>query len=314
MGRYMIRRLLQAVPVFFGVTFVIFAMFHFMPGDPILAMFGDKPPPPSTYRTLRAHYNLDKPLWKQYVLYMGGLAKGDFGEDFNQRPVSDIIKERWPVTAKLAATGWAIEIVFGVLFGVFAGLRRGRLPDYAVLMFTTFFISVPSFIISIVAQVINASYLHRSLGFNAIPVAGVLQGWPVAYLMPGVILALLGMSSAARLTRTSLVENLRSDYVRTATAKGLSRSRVILRHALRNSLIPVVTLEGLSLGGYMGGAIITEGIFNLPGIGNEVFTATQRGEFTVVTGISTALVLLFILINLVVDMLYGVLDPRIRYD
>ena len=108
MGRYVIRRLLQTIPVFFGVTFVIFAMFHFMPGDPILAMFGDKPPPPSTYRMLKAHYNLDKPLWKQYVLYMGGLAKGDFGEDFNQRPVSDIIKERWPVTAKLAGTGWAI--------------------------------------------------------------------------------------------------------------------------------------------------------------------------------------------------------------
>lgn len=314
MGRYIIRRLLQAIPVFFGVTFIIFAMFHFMPGDPILAMFGDKPPPEATVQALRERYHMDEPLWKRYVLYMGGLAQGDFGMDFNQRPVSEIMAERWPVTAKLAATGWIIEIIFAITLGIVAALRRGRWPDYVVLMFATFFIAVPSFVIGIVLQVVNASVLHRDFEFDLIPVAGIAEGWPLSYIMPAVILALLGMGSAARLTRTSLVENLRSDYVRTATAKGLSRRRVVVRHALRNSLIPVVTLEGLSLGGFLGGAIITEGIFNLPGIGNEVFTAIQRQEFSVVTGIATALVLIFILINLLVDLLYGVLDPRIRYE
>lgn len=313
MGRYVLRRLLQAIPVFFGVTFIIFSMFHFMPGDPILAMFGDKPPPETTVQALREQYHMNDPLWKRYLLYMGGLAQGDLGTDFNQRPVADILKERWPVTATLAATGWVIEVILAVVLGVLAGLRRGRTPDYAVLTFTTLFIAMPSFVIGYVAQVVNASVLHTR-GIDILPVAGVAAGWPASYLIPGTILALLGIGQAARLTRTSLVENMRADYVRTATAKGLSRSRVIVRHALRNSLIPVVTLEGLSLGNYMSGAIITEGIFNLPGIGNEVYQAIIRQEFSVVTGIVTALVLLFILINLLVDLLYGVLDPRIRYD
>lgn len=314
MGRYTLRRLLQAIPVFFGTTFLIFAMFHFMPGDPIRALFGNKPPPPSVYKALRAHYNLDEPLWKQYVLYIGGLAHGDFGETFNQRQVSDIMAERWPVTAKLAGTGWSIELVFIVILGVWAALRRARAPDYGVLMATTFFIAVPSFVMGLVAQVVNASVLQAKWGIDIIPVAGIAEGWPASYILPGVILALLGLGQGARLTRTSLVENLRSDYVRTATAKGLTRRRVVVRHALRNSLIPVVTLEGLSLGNYMTGAIITEGIFNLPGIGNEVFQSISRQEFTTATGIITCLVLIYILVNLLVDLLYGVLDPRIRYD
>lgn len=314
MGRYVARRLLQAIPVFFGTTFMIFAMFHFMPGDPIRAMFGDKPPPPSVYKALRHQYNLDKPLWQQYVLYMAGIAHGDFGEDFNQRPVSDILKERWPVTAKLAVTGWALEIMFILIFGVWAALRRNRAPDYTVLSFAAFFIAVPSFVIGLVLQVINAAVVHRKWGIDVIPIAGITNGWPASYILPGIILALLGLAQGARLTRTSLVENLRMDYVRTAKSKGLTRTRVVVRHALRNSLIPVVTLEGVSLGGYLGGAIVTEGIFNIPGIGNEVYQAIQRQEFTVAVGVITIFVLIFILINLLVDVLYGVLDPRIRYD
>ncbi|MQA02291.1 MAG: ABC transporter permease subunit [Streptosporangiales bacterium] len=314
MGRYVLRRLLQAIPVFIGTTFLIFAMFHFMPGDPIRAMFGDKPPPEAQYQALREHYNLDKPLWQRYLLYMGGIFKGDFGETFNQRPVSEIMKERWPVTLQLSGTAWALELVFVLFAGVWAGLRRGRAPDYGVLMFATLFIAVPSFVIGLVVQVLNASVLHNKWHFDVFPVAGITEGWPMSYLLPGFILALLGMGQGARLMRTSLTENLRADYVRTATAKGLTRKRVIMRHALRNSLIPVVTLEGVSLGLLMGGAIITEGIFNLPGIGNEVFLAISRQEFTIATGIVTLFVLIFILINLLVDLLYAVLDPRIRYD
>lgn len=307
MGGYVIRRVLQIIPVVIGATFLIFALVFAIPGDPIRALAGDRPMSPSTVTALRDEYNLDDPLVIQYVKYMGDLATGDFGQDYNGRDVTDIMAQRFPVTIKLAVVALCFEIVIGLLAGIVAALRRRSYLDTLVLITTTAIVSIPTFVLGFTLQLM----VGVKLGW--FPVAGVSQGLQ-SYLLPGFVLGALSLAYVARLTRTSLVENLRSDYIRTATAKGLSRPRVVGRHALRNSLIPVVTYLGIDLGSLMGGAIVTEGIFNLPGIGQQVFISVRAQEGPVVVGIVTALVLVFILANLVVDLLYGVLDPRIRYE
>jgi oligopeptide transport system permease protein len=308
MGRYVLRRILQTIPVVLGTTFVIFAMVFALPGDPIRALAGDKFLAPSVIAQLHKEYHLDDSLPVQYAKYMSGLARGDFGRDFNGDAVSTLIRERWPVTVKLGLTAWVLETVFGVLLGLLAGLRRGGVVDRGVLLLTTVVISVPALVLAFLAQFV----LGVKLG--VFPIAGIADGWPVSYLLPALILAALDLAFIARLTRTNLIENRRADFVRTAIAKGLGPWRVVGKHTLRNSLIPVVTYLALSFGYLMSGTVIVEGIFNLPGLGNLVFQAIQRQEGPVVVGVSTLLVLVFIFTNLVVDILYGVLDPRIRYD
>ncbi|RKS67776.1 peptide/nickel transport system permease protein/oligopeptide transport system permease protein [Actinomadura pelletieri DSM 43383] len=308
MWRFVLRRLLQAVPVFFGTTLLVYAMVFALPGDPIQALAGDKPVPENVLRTLRDRYNLDDPLLVQYAKYMAGLARGDLGENYTGQSVAEMLGGRWAVTARLAITAWIFELAVGIALGVWAGLRRGRFADTLVLGGTTLVIAVPVFVLGYTAQ------LLLGVRWHLLPTAGTDDGWPVSYLLPGIVLGSLGLSYVARLTRTSLAENLRADYVRTATAKGLSRARVVGRHALRNSLIPVVTYLGVDLGNLMGGAIVTEGIFNLPGVGQQVFQSIQLKEGPVVVGAVTVLVLIFLAVNLLVDVLYGVLDPRIRYE
>jgi peptide/nickel transport system permease protein/oligopeptide transport system permease protein len=215
--------------------------------------------------------------------------------------------ERFPITARLAVAAFVFELFLGLIAGVLAGLRRGSFMDNLVLVSTTTIVAIPVFVLGFIAQLV----IGVQLGW--FPVAGIQQGW-YSYALPAMVLGSLSLVYVARLTRTSLVENLRSDYVRTATAKGLPRSRVVGRHALRNSLIPVVTFLGVDLGTLMGGAIITEGIFNIPGVGRAVFDAVRGQEGAVVVGIVTAGIVIFIVANLLVDVLYAVLDPRIRYD
>jgi oligopeptide transport system permease protein len=307
LGRYIIRRLLQVIPVFFGATFLIYALVFAIPGDPIRALAGERPIAASTQEQLRERYNLNDPLPIQYGKYIAGLVQGDFGQSFTGRDVTEIMKQRFPVTIRLAIVAFSIEVVIGLAAGVLAGLRRKSFMDSLVLVSTTAVVSIPIFVLGFVAQLV----IGVELGW--LPIAGIRQGW-VSYILPGMVLGAVSLAYVARLTRTSLVENLRADYVRTATSKGLTRGRVVGRHALRNSLIPVVTYLGVDIGLLMGGAVITEGIFNIPGIGGEVFRAIRAQEGTVVVGIVTALVLIFIFANLVVDLLYAILDPRIRYD
>jgi peptide/nickel transport system permease protein/oligopeptide transport system permease protein len=295
------------VPVLIGATFLIYVMVFAIPGDPVKALFGERSVSPGTIAVLRERYHLDDPLLVQYGKYLAGLLRGDFGESLNQqRPVLQIVAERFPVTLKLALFAFAFESVLGLTAGLLAGLRRGSFMDNLVLVSTTAAVSVPVFVLGYVSQLV------LGVKFRLLPVAGLSHGWQ-SYVLPGMVLGALSLAYVARLTRTSLVENLRADYVRTATAKGLPRRRVVGRHALRNSLIPVVTFLGTDLGSLMGGAIITEGVFNIPGVGLQVFQAVSTKDGTVVVGIVTLLVLIFIVSNLVVDLLYAVLDPRIRY-
>ncbi|MFF3666636.1 ABC transporter permease [Microtetraspora malaysiensis] len=304
--RYAVQRLIQAIPVFVITTFLIYTMVFALPGDPILALAGDKPVPEQVLNVMREHYHLNDPLLVQYGYYMLGVFQGNLGETFTGQSVSELLGDRWAVTAQLAVTAWIFELVVGVGLGVVAGLRRGGIADTAVLAGTTFVIAVPVFVVGYTAQIL------LGLNLGLFPTAGTDEGWPVSYLLPGMVLGSFGLAYVARLTRTSLVENLRADYVRTATAKGLRRRRIVGLHALRNSLIPVVTYLGIDFGNLMAGAVVTEGIFNLPGIGQQVFQSIQLQEGPVVVGVVTLLVMIFIVANLVVDLLYGVLDPRIR--
>jgi oligopeptide transport system permease protein len=307
MGRYIARRLLLTIPVMLGASFLIFAMVYALPGDPIRALGGDRPLAPAVIAQLRADFNLNDPFFIQYVKYLGDLAQGDFGTDFRGRDVLETITQRLPVTAKLALVAVLFEILIGIVAGVLAGIRRNSFLDNVVLVSTTLVVSVPILVLAFVAQ------YTLGLRLNLFPIAGIREGW-YSYLLPGLVLAAGSVAYVARLTRTSMAENLRADYVRTARAKGLPKRDIIVRHTLRNSLIPVVTFIGADIGTLMGGAIVTETVFNIPGIGRTVFDSIQAQEGAVVVGIVTLMVLFFIVFNLVVDVLYAVLDPRIRYD
>lgn len=307
MGRYIARRLLFAIPVLLGATFLIFSLVFALPGDPIRALGGDRPLPPAVQAQLKDEFNLNDPLFIQYGKYVAGLATGDFGTDFNGRPVSEIISERLPVTVRLALVALAFQAVLGLLAGVLAGIRRGSYFDNLVLISTTVVVSIPVFVLGFGAQYVFG------LRLGLFPIAGLNDGFR-SYLLPGFVLGALSLAYIARLTRTSLVENLRNDYVRTAKAKGLKPMSIVGKHTLRNSLIPVVTFLGQDLGALLSGAVVTEGIFNIPGLGRVVFDAIRTQEGSVVVGVVTLFVFTYILFNLVVDVLYATLDPRIRYD
>jgi ABC-type dipeptide/oligopeptide/nickel transport system permease component len=317
MGRYAARRLLQLVPVFFGATFLLFAMVYVIPGDPVRALFGERQVSQTTLDELRARYNLDDPLVVQYGKYMGfvpddedglsGVFQGDFGEDFRGRSVTAIVGQRFPTTLRLATGAIIVQTVIGVLAGILAAIRRNSFWDNLVLVSTTLIVAVPLFVSASVAQLVFG------LRLGWFPIAGLRDGL-MSYALPTVMLASISLAYVARLTRTSMVENGRADYVRTARAKGLQMPRVIGRHVLRNSLIPVITFVGVDFGNLLGGAIITETIFNIPGIGRAVFEAVNQREGAVVVGIVTMLVVMYMLANLIIDLLYGVLDPRIRYE
>jgi oligopeptide transport system permease protein len=307
MGRYVIRRLLLTIPVLLGASFLIFAMVYALPGDPIRALSGDRPLAPAVAAQLRAEYNLNDPLVVQYGKYLGNLAQGDFGSDFRGRPVLDTVSQRLPVTAKLTLVAVVLETIIGIGAGLLAGIRRNSFFDNLVLVSTTLIISIPILVLGFFAQFI----FGLKLGW--FPIAGINEGW-YSYLLPGLVLASASLAYVARLTRTSVAENLNADYVRTARAKGLPNRTVIVRHTLRNSLIPVVTFIGADIGALLGGAIVTEAVFNIPGIGRAVFDAVKGQEGAVVVGIVTLMVFFFVFFNLIVDVLYAVLDPRIRYD
>lgn len=306
MGSYVARRLLQTIPVFLGATFLIYAMVFMLPGDPIQAMAGERRLPEATIEALHARYNLDDGLVVQYLKYLGGVLRGDLGESFTRREVSTIIAERLPVTLRLAAVAFVIQVVLGVAAGILAGLRRRSFVDSLVLVSTIAVISIPVFVLGYLAQLI----VGVELGW--LPIAGVRDGWR-SFVLPGLVLASTSLAYIARLLRTSLAETLQADYIRTARAKGLTPARVVGVHALRPSMIPVVTFLGFDLGALLGGAIITEGIFNLPGIGGAVFDAIRSQDTPIVVGVVTFLVLVFIVANLLVDLVHGVLDPRVRH-
>ncbi|MGC4787394.1 ABC transporter permease [Micromonospora sp. DT178] len=308
MGRYLLRRLLQLIPVFIGTTFLIYWLVWSVPGDPFAGKCGERPCPDSFVNMMTEKFKLDEPLIVQYGNYMKNLFQGDFGQTFGGREIGDIIATAYPNTLKLALVALAIEAVIGLTAGVLTGLRRNGFLDNLVLVSSLFLIALPIFVIGFVAQWL----LGVQWGIVKPTVSSEMRLSEL--IVPGFVLGSASMAYIARLARTSIAENRRADYVRTAIAKGLPMRRVVGIHLLRNSLIPVVTLLGTDLGALMGGAIVTEGIFQVNGIGRQVYRAIITKESATVVSIVVVLVLVYLLMNLLVDLLYAALDPRIRYE
>ncbi|MGN0102293.1 MAG: ABC transporter permease [Dietzia sp.] len=304
---YVARRLLQMIPVFLGATFLIYAMVFLVPGDPIAALGGDKPLTPAVVSQLRERYHLDEPFIIQYLLYLKGIFTLDLGQTFSGRPVADVVADAFPVTMALALMALVVETVAGIGFGVLAGLRKGGWFDSTVLVVSLFIIAVPIFVIGFVSQFIFG------VKWGIVPPTVGGQPTFTKLLLPAIVLGLVSFAYVLRLTRTQIAENLSADHVRTATAKGLGRGRVVTVHVLRNSLIPVVTFIGADLAALMGGAVVTEGIFNINGVGGLVYKSVTIGEAPTVVSVVTILVIIYMLANLIVDLLYAALDPRIRY-
>lgn len=307
MAWYLGKRLLQLIPVFFGATFLIYAMVFLMPGDPVLALAGDKVAEPAVLDQIREDYNLDKPFIVQYLLFLGGFFTGDMGNTFSGRPVTEVVGEAFPITIRLALMALVIQAVLGIFFGLIAGLKKGSLFDSTLLVVSLFIIAVPTFVIGFVGQ------FFLGIQWGVVPPTVGSDGSFTRLLLPAVVLGLVSFAYVLRLTRSEVAQNLRADFVRTASARGVSRWHVIRDHVLRNSLIPVVTYLGADLATLMGGAIVTEGIFNIHGVGGLVFQSVSIGEAPTVVSVVTILVVIFVVANLIIDLLYALLDPRIRY-
>lgn len=308
MGKYLLRRVLQVIPVVLGTTLLVYALVFALPGDPVKAMFGDKPVNPAVEAQLRAEYNLDKPFIVQYFIFLKNALTLDFGKTFSGQLVIDEIGRAFPVTIRLALMAFVFEAVFGIIFGVISGLKKGKWYDTVILIVSLLLISVPTFVTGFLGQ-----YLF-GIKWSILPVTAGNDPTFIDLLLPAMVLGSVSMAYIIRLTRSEISSNIAEDYVRTARAKGMSNRAVTMRHILRNSLIPVVTYLGADLGSLMGGAMITERIFNIQGIGNTLWQAILRGEGTLTVSIVTLLVLVFVVCNLIVDLLYAVLDPRIRYE
>lgn len=308
MSAYLLRRLAQTIVTFIGATFIVYALMFSIAEDPLQALAGERPVTPSQRVQLTEQYHLDEPLIVQYGYYMKGLLSGDLGQNLSGRPIGEMLAEAWPRSIRLALLAFCLIVVVGISGGIWAALRRDGLYDRISLAFTLVVIGTPVFVIGTLAQSVFAVELGWfSPSYK--PELGLST-----YILPAIVLALLSLATGMRLTRTTVSENLRADYVRTAAAKGLTRRRIVGVHVLRNSLIPVATFIGADLGALMGGAVVTEGIFNIPGIGHLLFRGIQTEDGPQVVTIVSLLVLVYLLTNLLVDLLYMVLDPRIRHS
>ena len=307
MAGYILRRVLQIIPVFIGTTLLIYFLVFALPGDPLLALFGDKTPNAAVLDRLREQYHLDQPFIVQYWYYISGIFQGDFGTSFNGQPVSEQLVRAFPITIRLAVLAVLIELVVGISVGLVAGLRKGGIFDASSLVVSLILISLPIFVIGFVAQftlAIQLGWFRTTVG----------QGAPLQDLiLPALVLASVNFAVTLRLTRASVLDTGNQDFVRMAFGKGLPTRRVIPVHILRNSLIPVTTSLAADFGILIVGATVTEGIFNIQGVGGTLFRAIKLGENPTVVSFVTVMVILYLIVNLFIDLLYAVLDPRIRY-
>lgn len=304
---YILRRVLQAIPVFFGTTFLIFFMVFAMPGDPIAGLFGDKTPNPAIAEQLREQFNLDEPFIVQYFLYMKDFLTGNLGTTFSGQDVGEVLAAAFPVTLKLVIMAVVIEFILAVSIGLISGLRKGGFFDSFSLVVALVFSSVPVFVAMFLAQY----FIGIKLGWAPVTV-GANATWG-AMLLPAIVIALTIYVTGMRLMRGSVIESRQADYVRTAYAKGLSGKRIVPVHIARNSLIPVITNTAASFGALIAGTTVTEGIFNIPGVGNVLYQAIVKSEVPTIVSFVTVLTILYVIVNILVDLLYAVLDPRIRY-
>jgi ABC-type dipeptide/oligopeptide/nickel transport system permease component len=303
---YISQRLLQAIPVLIGISVLTFAMLHLVPGDPVEIFAGDKPLTPERAEEIRHQLGLDRPLYVQYFDYASHALRGDLGVGLrSQRPVLDSIVEALPSTLELTGAALLLALLAGVALGIIAAVAHGSWLDTLAMSFAMLGVSVPVFYSGLLL------ILFFSFRLGVFPATG--QGGVERLVLPSIALGLASAAALARLVRSSMLEVLGQEYIVTARAKGLAERAVILRHALKNALIPTVTLLGLQLGALLGGAVVTETIFSRPGIGRLAVDAIGNRDFPLIQGTVLFAAVTYVLVNLVVDVLYAVIDPRIRY-
>jgi ABC-type dipeptide/oligopeptide/nickel transport system permease component len=308
MLKYALRRVVQAIPVLIGVLVVTFVLLYIAPGDPVLAMVGDRFDP-ATLERLRAELHLNDPVWRQFYHYVAGLIRGDWGTSYMTRqPVLDGILEHFPKTLYLASVAILFATLSGVAIGVLSAVRQSTWIDGLGMTFAFLGISFPVYWVGLVLILVVA------VEWGALPPSGFGGGALPYLILPALTLGMRSTAYIARLTRSSMLEVIRLDYIRTARAKGLAEWTVIGKHALKAALIPVVTAIGLDFGAYLSGSVLTESIFAWPGIGRFALNAILKRDLPVIQGTVLFLAIVFVLVNLLVDLLYGLLDPRVRYE
>ena len=311
MARFVLRRLLQSCVVLLGVTLVVFLLLQLVPGDPVRVALGTRFDP-QTYEALRARAGLDQPLVAQYFNYLGRALTGDLGVSFRSgRPVTSIVLERLPATLSLAVTAVVFATLIAVPLGVLSAIRSGSFVDHAARVFSQIGVSVPDFWMGIMGILLFAGVLGWLPPSGYVALTEDPAGWASHVALPAATVGLVTASILTRFIRSSMLEVLSEDYVRTAEAKGLRTRVVVLRHVLRNALIPVVTVVAVQLASLLGGVIVIEVLFAWPGIGRLTYDSVQARDYPVLQGAILLVAALFLLVNLLVDILYARLDPRI---
>ncbi len=310
MGRYILKRIAALIPVLIGATFIVFAIMHFTPGDPATLML----PQDATRAEIEAmqeRLGLNEPFLVQYGSFLAGLLQGDLGISFRTgQPVASVIMTRLPATMLLAAASIIVAVIIGLIAGIIAAIRQYTFWDGGAMFTALLGVSMPNFWLGLMMILLFSVFWSTNFGYTLLPASG--YGTFQHIIMPAVVLGTAHASFITRITRSSMLEVLRQDYIRTARAKGLSEWAVIVSHALRNALMPVVTIIGLRFGVLLGGSVITERIFAWPGIGRLLIDAVRAQDYNVVQGIILTYAVIFSLVTLAVDLLYTVIDPRIR--
>lgn len=311
MFQYTVRRVLELIPILIGVSFLTFMMLHLSPGDPA-TLIGGPTASAEEIASIRQRLNLDEPLLRQYGTFLLNLSRGDLGESVQRREkVWDMIAARLPNTAVLAVTSLLVTLL-GIPLGVWAATRPNSITDLALMNVSLLGVSIPNFWLGIML------IIYFSVDLAWFPAAGYARPfWSAeglkSLVLPAITLGTAGTALIARLTRAGMLEILGQDYVRTARAKGLSERRVLFRHALRNTMIPVLTVLGLNFGALLGGAVVTESVFAINGVGRLAVDSILSRDYAIVQGTVVLIATIFVLVNLLVDLLYALVNPRIRY-
>lgn len=318
MLKYVLRRILQMIPVFLGVTLILFMLRipNFLPGDPIQLIVGERELTPALRAQIEEKNHLNDPLPEQYMWYVSGIVQGDLGDSYQKgRPVGDILLDKFPNSFRLAFAAILVEIVVGIFAGIISAVKQYSFWDVLVTLSTSILVSVPVFWLGLLLQMLFGIQVREwTGGAFSLPITGMGNPPDIPHLvLPAITLASVSTAYVARIMRSQMLEAMGQDYIRTAMAKGLTERAVVFKHALKNALIPVVTFIGIDLGFLMGGAILTESVFQWPGMGREIYLAVLQRDWPVVMGGVIVIVLIVMFVNLLVDVSYALLDPRIRY-
>ena len=303
---YTIKRILQVIPVLLIISFICFMMIRLVPGDPVANMLGVNASK-EAIAAQRAELGLDKPLLTQYGDFLVKALQGDLDKSITtRRPVIDEIAQRYPATLKLALGATVFAAVVGITFGVLSAVKQNKLTDNVIMVFSLLSVSTPSFFLALVMMLLFSIHL------GWLPSMGLRT--PLHYVLPIITLGMQSVGLIARTTRSSMLEVLRQDYIRTSRSRGISQAVIVMRHAFKNALIPVVTVVGLRFGGLLAGSMLVEAVFSVPGIGRFMVDGVLKRDYPVVQGTVLVLATTFVLVNLAVDLIYALIDPRIKYD